>query len=124
MKKHAALYFLPLLRAAGIQAGDASKYPPPTELAKRNGDAAKGKEAFTKFCIACHRVGTEGNDLGPNLTDVAARLQKPDIYKSILEPSAVIAQGFEAYTLKLNSGELLTGMLANQNADSVTLKVP
>jgi len=124
MKNAATLLLLALLCLGALHAGDATKLPPVDELVKRSGDATKGKVAFTTFCIACHKVGNEGNDLGPNLTDVGARLSKPDLYKSILEPSAAITTGFDAYTLRLNSGEILTGMVTSQNETEVTLKVP
>ena len=34
------------------------------------GDAERGKQVFSKTCAACHKVGTVGNDIGPNLQSV------------------------------------------------------
>jgi putative heme-binding domain-containing protein len=101
-----------------------TKLPPVEQLVTRTGDAQKGKASFTTFCLACHKVGNEGADIGPNLTDIAKRIPKAEIFKSILEPSAVITQGFDAYTVKLNSGEVLVGIVPKQDDNEVVLKVP
>ena len=38
------------------------------ELGRGAGDAADGKELFTKHCAACHTLFGEGGKVGPDLT--------------------------------------------------------
>ena len=92
-------------------------------MMKLPGDPQKGQGVFNSACTVCHRIGLQGNDFGPGLGDVGTRLTKADIFKSVLEPSAVIAPGFEAYAMKLASGEVLTGLIAAQNETEVTFKI-
>lgn len=59
------------------------------------GDPGKGKEIFEKQqCIACHKVGDEGGQLGPDLSTIA---RKGDEYlrTSILDPAADLVPGFQ-----------------------------
>lgn len=60
------------------------------------GDVARGREAFEKQgCIQCHRVGTEGREVGPDLTTIGAAQSPEYILDSILDPSAVIVKGYK-----------------------------
>lgn len=67
----------------------------PTRPEVLPGDVARGEELFRKqACIQCHPVGTEGRDVCPDLTAIAA-FQSPEyILQSILEPSALIVKGY------------------------------
>ena len=46
-------------------------------------------------CVGCHKVGSEGGAIGPDLTRVGARLSAAQIRESILTPDAKIAKGYE-----------------------------
>jgi mono/diheme cytochrome c family protein len=48
-------------------------------------------------CIACHKVGTEGATIGPDLNHVGSRLSSALIRESILTPDAKVARGFEKF---------------------------
>ncbi len=48
----------------------------------------------TKGCVACHDVSGSMRRLGPPLTHVRERLTAAEIRQSVLEPDAVIAEGF------------------------------
>ena len=51
------------------------------------GVAARGAAIFEKAqCIKCHRHGTRGDTVGPDLTNVAKRFQRKEILESILFP--------------------------------------
>lgn len=84
--------------------------------------AENAEMAITKYgCQACHTLLGANSPLGPSLEDVGERLDKQQIQQSIIEPGAVIAEGFsnimpadfaERMTVKeLNMiVDLLTGM--------------
>jgi len=48
-------------------------------------------------CLGCHKVGTEGGAIGPDLNHVGGRLSASLIRESILLPDAKIARGFEKF---------------------------
>ena len=49
----------------------------------------KGRHvAASSGCTACHKFGENGNTLGPELTEVGARLPAPAIERTLLNPTA------------------------------------
>ncbi len=109
----------PLQRSA-----DAKPLPSIRLLVRRTGDAQKGRIVFATngTCAKCHLVNGEGKDVGPNLSEIGAKLSRPAIYESILFPSAGISHNFAAYTLVLQNGNVVTGILTNRTADSIAIK--
>jgi len=48
----------------------------------------KGKEiTASSGCLGCHKIGENGNTLGPNLTNVGARLGKDAIARTLVNPT-------------------------------------
>ena len=109
----------PLQRSA-----DAKPLPSIRQLARRTGDPVKGRTIFatTGTCAKCHVVNGDGKDVGPNLSEIGAKLSRPALYESILFPSAGISHNFAAYTLVLQNGNVVTGILTNRTADSIAIK--
>jgi len=48
-------------------------------------------------CLGCHKVGTEGGAIGPDLNHVGGRLSSALIRESILAPDAKVARGYEKF---------------------------
>jgi quinol---cytochrome c reductase cytochrome c subunit, bacillus type len=49
----------------------------------------KGKEVMASSgCLGCHKVGENGNTLGPNLTDIGDRLGKDAIARTLINPTS------------------------------------
>ncbi len=46
-------------------------------------------------CNACHMIGGEGGDAGPDLTKIGASRDRAYLRRALLEPNADIAKGFE-----------------------------
>ncbi len=66
------------------------------------GDAKRGEQLFLKHpaaCILCHSVKGQGSTVGPDLSGIATRATKAYIHESLLEPSKVIAKGYEQYKI-------------------------
>lgn len=63
------------------------------------GDAKRGEQIFWKHptaaCVLCHALKGQGSTVGPALDGIAARKDATYIKQSLLEPNAVLAQGFE-----------------------------
>jgi putative heme-binding domain-containing protein len=89
--------------------------------AEHKGDVARGRLVFTKAsCVKCHKHGSEGEGIGPDLTSLAKRFKRADILESILEPSKVISDQYRAKTVTTTSGQQLNGLVAVEG-DTVTV---
>jgi putative heme-binding domain-containing protein len=103
----------------------AQPLPPIYELVKRKGDPHNGAAVFRREsvgCYKCHQVNGEGTDFGPNLSEIGTKLAKDAIYESILDPSAGIAFGYEAWQLDLKNGDDALGLIVSETNDELALK--
>lgn len=106
-------------------AQNAAPLPPVADLVKRKGDPAKGETIFnspTAGCAACHQVNGTGIDFGPNLSEVGSKLAREALYESILDPSAGISFGYEAWNVELKSGDELFGIIVSDTPEIVSVK--
>lgn len=64
------------------------------------GDAARGKTIFQTHpvaaCNRCHVVAGEGGPIGPALDGIASRKSEDYLYESLVDPQAVMAEGYPA----------------------------
>src|SRR5207249_2110804 len=90
----------------------------------QGGDPHHGQKLFREkaACAACHRVGKEGGQIGPDLTKIGAIRSGRDLLESIVMPSATFAQGYETYRVTLKSGDQRTGIRVRQFDDSIVLR--
>lgn len=87
------------------------------------GTAANGREIFLARCSQCHRLGGEGQQLGPDLT--GAKINgKEALLKAVIEPNASLRPGYETYVLETKEGEVLIGVKADDNLTAITLAQP
>ncbi len=112
-------------RLLPLPQGQNAPLPPVAELARLKGDAANGAKVYRRpevNCIACHQVHGEGVDFGPALSEIGSKLAKEAIYEAILDPSAGISFGYEAWQLELKNGDEPFGIIPSETAEEVTLK--
>lgn len=89
------------------------------------GDSFRGRGVFFSpkaACGACHRVGSEGGRIGPDLTKIGAVRSGRDLLESILLPSSTFAQGYETWAVTTSDGRELDGVIARQNSDAIVLR--
>ncbi len=84
------------------------------EIARLNGDAARGKNTVTR-CLMCHSVGGTGAEVGPALDGWGRGKAADVIAKAIVQPSAEIAQGYEGTEIKTKDGLTIQGLLIKDN---------
>lgn len=107
------------------QSVNAEPLPPIAELIKRTGNPANGAKVFARpspGCANCHVIKGQGIELGPNLSEIGGKLGKDALYQSILEPSAGVSFGFEAWNLTLKNGDEAYGLIASETADEIAIK--
>jgi putative heme-binding domain-containing protein len=90
------------------------------------GDPNRGHKVFLEkaACVTCHRVGRTGGLVGPDLTRIGAVRSGRDLIESMVIPSATFAQGYETYSVKTKSGEILSGIRVRQLDDSLVIMNP
>jgi putative heme-binding domain-containing protein len=95
-------------------------------LLAMKGDATRGKEVFFRTsgprCAACHKVGDAGSTLGPELTQIAKKLDRAKLLETLLDPSKEIEDKYRAYALETTAGQLHTGLLVSRSEKEVVLR--
>jgi putative membrane-bound dehydrogenase-like protein len=89
-------------------------------LAKKSGDKVKGKAIFEKNCATCHRHGSVGNNVGPDLTGVAVR-NRADILIDILDPNRSVEGNYRQYNVETKKGVVLMGLLSAETRTAIEL---
>lgn len=98
--------------------------PPLAKLAALPGDAARGRVVFfgeRGACSRCHTFAGQGSDVGPDMTQVGLKFDRTALLDAILNPSAAIATGYEAWLLTTEAGEVVPGLIV-ADADPVVIK--
>ena len=82
-----------------------------------HGDSAAGKQFFLGKgqCGSCHMVHGGGKAIGPDLSDVGAKMTIEEIRQALLDPSAHKAPGYELVTVKLRDGRTIRGFSKNRS---------
>jgi putative heme-binding domain-containing protein len=79
-----------------------------------SGSHETGAQVFEEAqCVECHRFGSRGDDVGPDLTDISRRSSKKEILQSILFPSHMISEDFTTKTVITTSGRAYFGIVAS-----------
>jgi len=73
-------------------------------------------------CVKCHQVNGEGIDFGPNLSEIGTKLGKDALYEAILDPSAGISFGFEAWQIELKNGTEAYGLIVSDTTEEIAVK--
>ncbi|GAA4394377.1 hypothetical protein GCM10023187_00080 [Nibrella viscosa] len=89
----------------------------------QQGDAGRGKQVFQQVCSACHQMGGKnGQAFGPDLASLRNR-NPHSILTEILHPNNSIADGYDYCTVTLRNGKQTAGIIANETATAVTLRL-
>jgi putative heme-binding domain-containing protein len=90
------------------------------DLRSEAGDPQQGKGLFAKHCGVCHQLYGEGKKIGPDLT-TANRQDRAALLSNIVDPSAVIRREFVSYVVVTSTGQVYAGLLAEQDAATITV---
>ncbi len=92
-------------------------------LGQQPGDLARGQQAFTATCGVCHAVKGTGGKIGPALDGAGAHGLEA-VLRNVLTPNAAMEAGYRMFRVETKDGDVIEGLLAAQDADSVTLRQP
>ena len=73
-------------------------------------------------CTKCHTTSKAQTPRGPLLAEIATRYKRPDLVKSIVQPSATIAQGFATNFFVLRSGATHQGFVTREAEKEVEIR--
>ena len=91
-------------------------------IAAMPGDAAAGKTVFMSNCSTCHKAGSMGNNIGPELTLIGKKFDRVALLDAIINPGAGIVFGYETWLVNTKDGESVFGFLVADNPQTVVLK--
>ena len=91
----------------------------------KQGRADRGKALFfdkKSKCSTCHKVQGKGEAVGPDLTTIGANRSSRDLLESIVFPSASIVRQYEPFSVIINDGRVLSGLITRESGTSITLQ--
>jgi len=86
------------------------------------GDAKAGQNHYIGRCMACHRAQGLGIEVGPDLITVKTK-GRDALLAAILDPHKEVASQYIAYTVSTREGQTLSGIITQDDASSLTLKM-
>jgi putative heme-binding domain-containing protein len=102
--------------------------PAVAELAKRGGDASRGKAVWNASltgaaqCAKCHMTRGIGGQVGPDLSMIGKKASRENLYESLLMPSKAIADQYVQHQVLTTSEVTVTGLLVGETPDAITLR--
>lgn len=90
----------------------------------QRGHVQQGKTLFADAklkCNSCHRVGKTGGQVGPHLSSIGGKFDRPHLIESLLEPSRQIVEGYRSSTFAMKDGKVITGVVRKQNDRTLTV---
>ncbi len=91
----------------------------------RGGNVEQGRSVFLNteksLCLKCHQVEDKGEKTGPELTGLGSRFSRIYIAESIFDPNRTIAPSFGTLIVRLENGQVITGIKIVETESVFTL---
>ena len=88
-----------------------------------NRSLEQGKATFRNAqCVLCHRFGSEGAVVGPDLTAVASRFDRKALLESMIDPSKVIDDKFRNINFVFKDGNVITGSIDREDNEKIYVR--
>ncbi len=92
---------------------------PLVEARMKGRDYDHGRAMFAAAnCFACHRFAGEGGSFGPDLSGLAGRFSTRDLLESVVDPSKVVSDQYQAVIIRTLNGQTVTGRIINLHGDT------
>jgi putative heme-binding domain-containing protein len=73
-------------------------------------------------CAVCHRVGQEGGQIGPDLTEIGRIRSRSDLLEAIVFPSSSFPREFQPYSVITVEGKVEHGTITRETQDMIYLQ--
>lgn len=91
--------------------------------ARTYGDPVEGKKIYESTgCIACHIPGAAQSKIGPDLSAISRGLPVELIVTELVWPALNIKEGYEAATVTLKDGTVVTGFKQTETAEAIAIR--
>jgi putative membrane-bound dehydrogenase-like protein len=87
------------------------------------GDRDRGKAVFKQHCSTCHRLEGIGQQIGAELSAIRDR-GLDAVLLNIIDPNREVMPQFQSYVLATADGRVLSGMITQETANSLTIRNP
>lgn len=91
-------------------------------LAEKEGSVARGRD-LAATCLACHVIGKEGGNIGPNLSGAGA-MGVEGLLRSLVTPNAAMESAYQIFRVEMKDGGIFEGFLAHESAEAIILRTP
>jgi putative heme-binding domain-containing protein len=117
----------PLMKLAGINASlPAYTREYVSSIAKSAvsfGSAIEGKKIYEQAgCVSCHVPGPGGSKIGPDLSSISRGMPIDMIIAEVVWPALNVKEGYEAATVTMKDGSVVSGFKHTDTADSITVR--
>jgi len=90
------------------------------EVDWKSGDVDRGRELFQqRGCAQCHGGS---RSLGPDLSGVAGRFSREDLFIAIALPNRDVSPRYQTTLIESAAGKVYSGLIIYESADGVTLR--
>ncbi|SIO16345.1 putative membrane-bound dehydrogenase domain-containing protein [Algoriphagus halophilus] len=93
------------------------------KLVAANGSVENGKTIASNYCLACHKIGNEGIDFGPGLSEIGDKLSKEGLFNAIINPSEGMGFGYETQLVKMKDGTEFTCIVNSKTENDLIVKL-
>jgi len=91
-------------------------------LGHKPGNVEMGK-ALSAICKACHTIGNEGGQIGPNLSGAGA-MGLEGVLRNIMTPNAAMEAGYRIFRVELKSGDIVDAFFVNEDKQAFVVRQP
>ncbi|MDP6503909.1 MAG: c-type cytochrome, partial [Planctomycetota bacterium] len=81
---------------------------------------SRGRSVFQKNCAACHRIGSEGATVGPQLDGIGRRGVER-LLEDILDPNRNVDAAFSTINIATKEGDIFSGLKVSDDAQAIEL---
>ena len=85
------------------------------------GNRERGEAVFQRVCASCHRVAGKGHAIGPDL-EALTDTTREALMIAVLDPNREVDARYLNYAVSLTDGRVMTGMIASETGNAITLK--
>jgi putative heme-binding domain-containing protein len=75
------------------------------------------------LCQACHLIGGQGGNIGPNISGAGAMGQEA-LLRRLITPNAAMESAYHVFRVSLRDGGIREGFLVREDKDAVILRLP
>lgn len=96
-----------------------------SSLSRRSGNPEAGRKIYASAelnCAACHRIGDQGGEFGPELTAVGSGLPVELLVEAVLWPHRQVKEGYLATSLTTKDGASVVGYVQSERDGLIVIR--